>query len=873
MKITFGLHLDGQRCQQPVNSLGSITVGPLGMLGILETQLGLLRREVSTAERTVQYQRCLAECDQETRFYHASFGTDALGTSATLLNWRDSWYLHGWTGSFSTSISQRLADLAEVERLASERVAPSIGQRLADIAKALQEISSNIESVTIVDALDAFPPMWQVVLSRLGGIRTAQIRPVVNNGTMLGRLQAALQALQAGERPTEQEWLDDGSVRVVRAETRQVAGEWLAHTWLQPGSNDLVVASVEASRLDSLLVAGGQPRQGFGNVSILRPGLQILPMALSLMWEPVDYPCLIQFLTDPLCPLPGFARFRLAEKLASQPGIGGDAWDKTLDVLDEHYEDGKKSVREAIKRWVDHDRAPAQATIELDGIIQRVDALRASQARHVSNGSSAEDVVRITVQAHCQALSRALHELRRQGHAELGRVQLQQLLTQATSGGSGNVLLSTQVGAPLGITHPGAAIDHFDRVLWWHLAAPALPAAYSWSAAERNELERNNVPFPSQDCLLERAVQEWLQPVWSACKELLLVLPPAGEELHPLWLMVMALFKGIPVHELESCLIRPENGMSPVEYRALPRPKRWWTLSEPIPSTDRPSSFSSLEQMLFNPYHWLLKYPARLRGSRILSISDDFQLFGNLAHAVVENLFMLSNVMDLSDESFSANIELFFNDIVADQGAVLLMPGRRAELESFRLKLHRAVVELRQQIARAGFKHVEPEVRLEGNFVGGALVGYADLALKKPDGTRAVIDMKWAGTSKYTAKLAESRHLQLSIYGELTRQKSKQWPSVAYYIFDSARLLCPDSEGFPGGRAVTVKNGENLPMLWQRFLRTWAWRRAQIEKGEIEVVLESLDPTDESVAPEDGLIMEILNPNYNEYLALAGVEE
>ncbi len=75
-RITFGLHLDGQRPRPAANALGVSLVGPLGLLNILETQLGLLALRPSQAERIVQYQDCLHRLDSEQRFYHRSFATD-----------------------------------------------------------------------------------------------------------------------------------------------------------------------------------------------------------------------------------------------------------------------------------------------------------------------------------------------------------------------------------------------------------------------------------------------------------------------------------------------------------------------------------------------------------------------------------------------------------------------------------------------------------------------------------------------------------------------------------------------------------------------------------------------------------------------------
>ncbi len=91
---------DGMR---PIGS-ATATVGPLGLLNILETQLGLVRERPSQSERIVQYRDCLERCDRADRFFHRTFSTDELGTAATLLEWRDRWHLHGWTG-FAVSMT------------------------------------------------------------------------------------------------------------------------------------------------------------------------------------------------------------------------------------------------------------------------------------------------------------------------------------------------------------------------------------------------------------------------------------------------------------------------------------------------------------------------------------------------------------------------------------------------------------------------------------------------------------------------------------------------------------------------------------------------------------------------------------------------
>lgn len=116
--MRLGLALDGERGSHASNALGHSTVGPLGFLSLLETQLGLTRGEVSHAERVVQWRACLMACRTGSRFYERSFEADQFGTAATLLRWRDTWLEHGWRGTAPVGATGRIADMVAVEEAA-----------------------------------------------------------------------------------------------------------------------------------------------------------------------------------------------------------------------------------------------------------------------------------------------------------------------------------------------------------------------------------------------------------------------------------------------------------------------------------------------------------------------------------------------------------------------------------------------------------------------------------------------------------------------------------------------------------------------------------------------------------------------------------
>lgn len=876
MKIRLGFELDGQHGEKPRNQLDEITTGPLGMLNILETQLGLLSVETGQAERVLQYRELLRRLNLPERFYRASFAVDELGTSATLLHWRDHWHLHGATAasfsSLKSSSSPRLQDLADIEAEAVASLAPGLGERLQKISQVLDTRTARIESVAVCEAIEAWPLAWQQVLGRLP-VSPDSFPPQEANG-LLGELQQTLLTLQQGGKPKPLVWRDDGSFQVVQAETQILAASWLGQALHSPEESTLLVAP-QVGILDDMLAANHMPRQGFRELSAFRPALQVVPLALGQLWAPLDLYGLLKFLTHPICPVPAVARTRLAVMLARSPGIGsGPAWQKTMAEIEgacrkTNYD--WQVAQERIATWVEHTRYDPRLGVPISVVVDRLGLLANYFQGRLKDAEGADRYAFVSGQSQALACQRALKALALQGEEKITRQQLETLVAQATAEGTGNPLIHAEVGAVRTVTRPAAAIDPAEHVVWWQLEMPALPKPYAWSFEEQESLTKAGIQLPSVEQLLEREAHCWQRPLLAASRKLTLILPPPGKELHPLWQLLESLFDKAhrpQITSLESSLVNPQ--LVPQPWRPLPQQKRWWHLAEQSLPKREEESFSSLESFLFNPFQWVLTYPAKLEPSSILDVSDGFLLYGTLAHHLVERYVGEDGELKMKEEEFKAWFSSAFEQLIRSEGAVLLMPGRSEDLTVFRRQLSTAMVQLRHQFILANVVKVEAEQKLVGEFEGGKIAGYGDLLVTKHDGTQAIVDMKWAGGKKYPDKLAENRHLQLVIYAELLRQRTGFWPQLAYFILSRAELLATDRNFFPEARIVWKKKevqDENAPMLWNRFIKTWKWRRAQLDAGNIEVVL---DQDEMAEKLEDGLIMEVLNPAYNDYLSLAG---
>ena len=874
MKIRFGLQLDGQRGWHSGNYLNEITVGRNGMLGILELQLGLIAEILPHSRRVVQYLDCLKRCDNPARFYHKSLEADELGTASTLLSWRDQWHLYGWSGEIHSS--GRLADMAAVELIARGNVSASEGERLTRISKVMTHRTPAISNVLLVTALSIFPQRWHQVLSELP-IEESCVMNHPKGHLFLHEMQDRLRRVQAGERFLAEDRLTfcaDGSVVVVRAETCLLASRWLADQLSQVSQDAALVADDCASLLDDILASTGLARHGLNESSAYRPALQLLPMSLALLWTPLDFNVLISFLSHPISPVRKYARYRLASKLSSQPGIGGVEWERELADIREHYAEDADIVSEQIYTWIDHTRFDQVTGVPVETVMACAQRLADYFRGHLADRDEARRASWNAGYSQTSGFISALEQMQQCGVTVIRQRQLQKLLSQATARGSSNPNHVAEVGSLAIVNDPSALIEIFDQVIWWQPVLPEMAKAYPWSISERRILADADVELPDISEVLENVSSDWLRPLFAASSKLMIVLPPKDKEVHPAWQMMEALVRDIPVASLEQVFngeCHESARISIVQHAPLPEVKRWWQLPNYTAIKRLESdSFTSLEHFLFNPYHWLLCYPAALKPSKLLTVSDGFLLYGKLAHSLVERFFVLPGALSMTEVQVNSWFDDNFPHLVETEGAILLMQGRRSDYELLRYRLRRSLARFLVQVKAADVTAVQSELELNGEYAGGKIKGFADLVLTNAREQLAIVDMKWGGAKKYSAKLVENSHLQLAIYAELMRQKTGVWPAVGYYLLSDAKLFTQHDHYFPDSIVVSNKVEESTPHLWEKLKKTYVWRNKLLMEGRIEVALESIEQTEQSKPPEGGLKPEYLNPNYNNYLTLAG---
>ena len=118
------------------------------------------------------------------------------------------------------------------------------------------------------------------------------------------------------------EIVQDASFRSVTLEVRRLRVNlsllrWRNERELLPETVIYCENDSLALRLDACLNRLGLPTMGAAAVSRAHPVLQVLPLCLSLCWDPVDPQVLLDFLTLPVNPIPKPVAMPLVEALPS----------------------------------------------------------------------------------------------------------------------------------------------------------------------------------------------------------------------------------------------------------------------------------------------------------------------------------------------------------------------------------------------------------------------------------------------------------------------------------------------------------------------------------------------------------------------------
>ncbi|MBO8092634.1 MAG: PD-(D/E)XK nuclease family protein [Prosthecochloris sp.] len=878
MKIVFGLHLDGENSWKKQNAFDSLVLGPSGLLSQLELYLGLSRSRTDKLSRITRYLAFLKEYDDGNRFYSRSLAVDETGVAGYLLQLRDELYICGWNGSFSKKApSERLAGLEGVERLlGGSGFPPGNGERLRSVYLALQHMKTPISDLCLLDSLDRHPLRWQQVIQCLPFRYEDPVRQVhARQGTALHYLQARLSGLY-GDQVSPPSAPDD-TVRFVSSDTSLTSAYYTADSLHRDPEGTLLLYGGLKGLLDDVLHGAGYPRQAPLEPSSCRPVFQLLPLLVRLGWKPLDVNALLGLLTlpDQVNPLDQKLCGLLAEAVALHPGIGGQGWKRALTRFTRMNGDLASHALEELDRWMHLAGESTESGLTISDL--KVCALQVrdffEQRREHTDDREMLRMFSEGIQ-QASAFLGALDALEDQGLDSLGRQLTERLLDEAAELGSTRPLHIREAASVADARHPGAVCDPFDHVIWWWAVAPSVSLTGVWSGKERRFLGMEGVSVPSEEKLLEWQAEDWARPVMAARNTFTIVLPPEGEDRHPLWLQISALLPSTEICSLDGTDLAGacDAACRVIEKRPLPTRRAVWRMAQGVAFQGITFSATSLETFLACPSFWFLEHVARLKSSPLIEPGDGSRLYGLIGHRLVQLLCEGLQAGEVSRDSVEEWFPDAFDGIIQREGATLLMQGRKGELSWLKMRSLAAIRLLVRFFEAHGAHGALTEKKLDGSIGTAPLLGYIDLLLFDHTNMPFVIDMKWGGASRRRKELADGLHLQLIVYASLVYQNTGRWPALAYYILGEGLLLGDSSAFCSPARIVDNRSGVSVSTLWQRLVDAFEWRYAQLTDGIVDASCTQNDDGEGIARPDDVFLPVYEKARYSSYRNLLGWE-
>ncbi len=864
MEIVFGL--DAGSLAWPVTTngaevqAGGMVTGPAGLLGVVETALGLGAPPVPAIRRLALWRAKLAAADAPSRFWHRSFATDAFATARLLLGWRDALVEAGWHGGALDQPPPRLADLAAAEA-AGPALPPGPADRLRAAIGSLRgdpPPEPIAREIRLLDDRRLLPPGLGSLIDALEATGTrivAEPAPDAAAAGDLGAVQGLLRGQGAGI------LAEDGRFTLLEAETETAAADLVADRLLAEPDRDGVVllATRPTAMLDAALRRRHLPRLGIGDVSPLRGILQTLALGIATRWAPFDAHRMLEFLQLPRSPVPAEVRRALVAHLPQTPGRGGEGWKAAIEAglrkrqerLDSEEPDTSRraarmaAAQEGVSVWLEADLDDPRRGMPLDALLRICAALAAW-----ANGLAAlNEPLAADLAAHATALAQAARET---GLDHLPRIDLERMLDAVLADGACDPA-PVEEAAPWGVAAaPGAVWGRPRMLVWWGFGAPGLPAARPWQSDETAALtDADCLPWLAEDALAA-ASAAWRRPVLGTRERVLLVaIRGAAAEAHPLAHEFAPMLEPYPALRpraealttsaapMLAGVALPRVAATPA---ALPMPRPVWNAGAGIPVGREKDSATALERLLACPFSWVMQYRAQLREGRFAEIAEAEQLIGLLAHRLAQEV--LRPGVPPQPGALAVEASRRLPHLIEQAAAPLLQPGAAAEHARVMAAVPVAMERIGTLLRDAGLRVVEAEAeRIDPAMLGPdeAFGGTLDLLLEDGNGLKALLDLKWSRSlGRYRDRIRGGGALQLAAYARLVGAGER----AAYVL-----LALPEVVGGAGGFGGFTPEADapSLAGTWRATLASRAARGASLREGR----LHALGVYDGKTAPPD----------------------
>jgi len=877
MKLIYGTGFDFSTspwADEGAAQLGRRWLGPAGLLEELELRAGCGMAPPDESFRLIDYYRALAG-EADGSFYEQALRDSPLAVASHLLEKRDELAAGGFRFRYSEGMPQRIEDLCRVEESLPEdsSVRFGYGDRANRLIEAIEREGAapvTLDEVELRGRREFLPPAVARILQTLEAhgitVRSVPADSLAPQQSDLGKVQRALSA-GAG---IESGAAGDGSVRIESASTVDEALQQVSRYLRDAGFRNSTAVLVPEGRrqLDEFLAADGSPAGGSRDdyPASLYSCLHLIPLFL---WEPIDVRALAALLASPASPFPARMSRRLRDALLDVPGIGNPQWEEalrsSLDEIEENERREKIAGRyERLVHGTRYSRREGAPIEELERLCREFDELLRARAAAGGDGQSGQ------LAAGCRWIAqagRAFFDGRRVTAERLSQLIARYVDMQPRSA------REEEAGKPRLASSPAEMDVPAERILW----VPALEqngqAAGFFTARELRWLGEAGVLIEAPRTAARRRFASAVDALCMARREVIFVLPAGSEHAErtadPIVPVTEALLGRGAGEREDFGKIELDTESRPgeeVTVRELPRRRPYWQCTAGTVKCGRVESFSSLRDLIYYPYRYVLSHHARLRRAS-LALPEGVLLYGNLLHAAAQRLLSAGTIP--AKEQVRFELDGFFDHLLETHGLPLLQPGKERTREYLRGIAGRTLEHLVTLLGEAGAEKADCEAYRNARYGSLELKGQIDV-LGEGGEQPAVIDLKWGGYTVRRDEIEAGTDLQLAVYAALLGASDGQVASAFLIAGRNAALAHP---GSPYASAESPSGAspeeESVPRLLDAVEQAAEYRYRQIEAGTIAL---SPEDSDDSL-PDGPLKLPEKGYRYDEYVHLLGWSE
>ena len=865
MIIYFGLQFDEEVFPKTKSPEGGVHYfGPQGLLFMLESHLGLIGHPTDNEHiRIEQFRQAIRTHlkNNADTFYSRSFEADQLASSGKLLQLRDQLKLAGWDFKVSSTSPSRLKTLSEIEEILTNNekgLSPGFSDRFIEILDSIKAAKHQIPIKKILyneplELLSAhYKALFKILKSQ--GVQVNSLAQIkIGKETNLTTFKKFLLRKDIDKKA---KLSNDNSLFVLKAKRETEAATFIAKVIkTNPTLRPLCLIPEKNRALDNAVIQEGLPSFGILSASLARPSLQILKLAPAFLWKPIDPFKIMEFVSLSLKPLDNELAELIANLMAQNPGLNSAAWNYQINdffkTLTERAQSDKSINTVNIKKeydfWFNRNRYDISKTVPKIEVIEVFKFIGTWVSGIIEENSKSTSLIVLAEQAkRIVDLLEALPE----GDQAISNLELERIVRTIYKP-SPVAFTETEIGHLPFVYNSSAVIAPIKELIWWNFSSLEQEHFFSnWYEKELKYLNKIGIhverPKDENELLL------WQRPraILQAQGSVFLVIPEKvdGSEVfpHPLYDELTACFgdlseityqinsQNITNNYFETFFNIPKQ--QSINYRQLGKPKPFIYIDQAEKLNKRQEeTFTSLDSLFYYPYQWVFRHKIKLRKSSILSIVKDVTLMGNLAHRFFELIFAIEDIENWTKTQVEQWIDQEAYNLLAKEGAVLLLYGREPERVAFINRVKYAIWSLLVLIKKNGWSVDSTEKKTGGNFLGIPIKGKVDLVLKR--GTELmVIDLKWRGAARRERMIKNEEDLQLVTYSRLLTE-DENWAHTAYFIIENGKAIARNNLGFKEitGAAPESNHIEVNQRIWKKMEDTFEWRMDQLKSGKIEI--------------------------------------